>query len=203
MMKIEGFEERGLGLLLTMPFTVQNKDYISGWLAAGSDDKYYGKLVLYRFTNVEKNAYGTIQMENRIDNDPTISSQTKLWGDENSTVVRGNMIIVPIKDSLLYVEPVYITTSNTASFPELKRIIVAYKGNYCNGTDLTGVLLQSCLAVTAARLAPAVSQRYKRRRWKPPVEGGDGEAEQLLRTVVDLYERYKQYNAENDFEKCG
>ena len=202
MMKIEGFEEKGLGLLLTMPFTVQNKDYISGWLAAGSDDKYYGKLVLYRFTNVEKNAYGTIQMENRIDNDPTISSQTKLWGDENSTVVRGNMIIVPIKDSLLYVEPVYITTSNTASFPELKRIIVAYKE-----TIVMEPTLQECFAklFSGNGSPPGTSGKptIQTPTLKPPVEGGDGEAEQLLRTVVDLYERYKQYNAENDFENAG
>jgi len=68
--------------------------------------------VLYRFTNAEKNSYGTMQMENRIDNDPAISSQITLWGQGGSSVVRGNMIMVPIKDSLLYIEPLYITTQN-------------------------------------------------------------------------------------------
>lgn len=141
-------------------------------------------------------------MENRIDNDPTISSQTKLWGDENSTVVRGNMIIVPIKDSLLYVEPVYITTSNTASFPELKRIIVAYKE-----TIVMEPTLQECFAklFSGNSSPPGASGKptIQTPTLKPPVEGVDGEAEQLLRTVVDLYERYKQYNAENDFENAG
>lgn len=207
MMEIEGFDELGESLLLTMPFTIQNKDYISSWLAAGSDDKYYGKLVLYRFTNAEKNAYGTMQMENRIDNDPTISSQMTLWGQGGSSVVRGNMIMVPIKDSLLYVEPVYITTNNTAAFPELKRIIVAYKEKIVmeptlqecfaklfveDGTSQGGTSGTSPGDTTAQ--SPVLT---------PPAEGEQGEAEQILLTVIELYERYKQYNAENDFENAG
>lgn len=204
MMKVEGFDTQGESLLLTMPFTIQNKDYISSWLAAGSDDKYYGKLVLYRFTNAEKNAYGTMQMENRIDNDPTISSQMTLWGQGGSNVVRGNMIMVPIKDSLLYVEPVYITTNNNASFPELKRIIVAYKENI-----VMEPTLKECFnKLFATNNAPGTGTKPGNTSpgdvtITPPVEGADGEAENILRTVVELYERYKQYNAENDFENAG
>ena len=112
------------------------------------------------------------------------------------------MIIVPIKDSLLYVEPVYITTSNTASFPELKRIIVAYKE-----TIVMEPTLQECFAklFSGNGSPPGTSGKptIQTPTLKPPVEGVDGEAEQLLRTVVDLYERYKQYNAENDFENAG
>ena len=116
-------EEVGRYNPMTAPKTINlDLEKIADWQSKG-----IGKLVLYRFTNAEKNAYGTMQMENRIDNDPTISSQMTLWGQGGHSVVRGNMIMVPIKDSLLYVEPVYITTNNTAAFPELKRIIVAYK----------------------------------------------------------------------------
>lgn len=206
MMKITGFDDKGESLLLTMPFTIQNKDYISSWLAAGSDDKYYGKLVLYRFTNAEKNSYGTMQMENRIDNDPTISSQMTLWGQGGSSVVRGNMIVVPVKDSLLYVEPVYITTQNTASFPELKRVIVAYKEN---------IVMEPTLKECFDRLF-AQSDKTEIPQIKPPdnsavppqeTTGGEsgigGEAETILRNLVSLYDRYKSYNAESDYENAG
>ncbi len=206
MMKIKGFDEKGESLLLTMPFTIQNKDYISSWLAAGSDDKYYGKLVLYRFKNAEKNSYGTMQMENRIDNDPTISSQMTLWGQGGSSVVRGNMIVIPIKDSLLYVEPVYITTQNAASFPELKRVIVAYKEK---------IVMESTLEECFNKLfengvsdVPPVMDipQDENNILKPPstdVYEGDEDAGAILKNIVDLYEQYKKFNAANDYENAG
>ena len=205
MMKITGFDEKGASLLLTMPFTIQNKDYISSWLAAGSDDKYYGKLVLYRFTNAEKNSYGTMQMENRIDNDPTISSQITLWGQGGSSVVRGNMIMVPIKDSLLYIEPLYITTQNSASFPELKRIIVAYKEKIVMENTLEECFrklfenadeeqeITENIAVEDNLLEPSDYTS----------EQNQAETEAILKNIVNLYESYKKYNAQNDYENAG
>lgn len=209
MMKIKGFDEKGESLLLTMPFTIQNKDYISSWLAAGSDDKYYGKLVLYRFTNAEKNSYGTMQMENRIDNDPTISSQMTLWGQGGSSVVRGNMIVVPIKDSLLYVEPVYITTQNAASFPELKRVIVAYKENI-----VMEATLKECFDKLFVKTNSDTTSKPPALEPPTPVEGSDvsgtqtiapdgADTEAILKNIVTLYERYKSYNAQNDYENAG
>lgn len=211
MMKIKGFDEKGESLLLTMPFTIQNKDYISSWLAAGSDDKYYGKLVLYRFTNAEKNSYGTMQMENRIDNDPTISSQMTLWGQGGSSVVRGNMIVVPIKDSLLYVEPVYITTQNAASFPELKRVIVAYKENIVMEATLKEcfdkLFTKTPTDVTAKPpvLEPPAEDSGNDAEINVPTEivGDSADAEAILRNIVTLYDRYKGYNAQNDYENAG
>ncbi len=206
MMKIEGFDEKGESLLLTMPFTIQNKDYISSWLAAGSDDKYYGKLVLYRFTNAEKNSYGTMQMENRIDNDPTISSQMTLWGQGGSSVVRGNMIVVPIKDSLLYVEPVYITTQNTASFPELKRVIVAYKEHIVMENTLKECfdkLFSSDGAPIVVK--PDVDNDENTALLIPPqnTDETDTQVEEILSNIINLYNRYKEYNASSDYENAG
>ncbi len=205
MMKIEGFDEKGESLLLTMPFTIQNKDYISSWLAAGSDDKYYGKLVLYRFTNAEKNSYGTMQMENRIDNDPTISSQMTLWGQGGSSVVRGNMIVVPIKDSLLYVEPVYITTQNDASFPELKRVIVAYKEKIVMENTLKECF-DKLFSVSSAQIVKPDSDDDENDALLTPPENTDktdSEAETILSNIINLYNRYKEYNASSDYENAG
>ena len=213
MMPLQGLEENGTSLYLTMPFTILNKDYISSFFVAGSDGDSYGQLVNYRFVNAEKNAYGTMQMENRIDNDPEISGQMTLWGQGGSSVVRGNMIIVPIKDSLLYVEPVYITTNNAASFPELKRVIVGYKENIVMDTTL-----QACLqklfgegglvgkeppqTVTPPENVvediPELTPGDEQEETPTPVNG-----DEILAQVQELYALYKQYNAQGDFENAG
>ncbi len=205
MMQLQGLESNGMSLYLTMPFTILNKDYISSYFVAGSDGDSYGQLVSYRFVNAEKNAYGTMQMENRIDNDPEISGQMTLWGQGGSTVVRGNMIIVPIKDSLLYVEPVYITTDNAASFPELKRVIVGYKENIVMGENLQVCLKklfgEGGLVMNAP--PPVVEEE--------PVLSPDTEEETpppvaedaVLSQLRELYRMYKQYNAQGDYENAG
>lgn len=198
MMQIRGFDEKGPGLLLTMPYTMANRDYTNGWLAAGSDSKYYGKLVFYRFINAEKNAYGTLQIENRIDNDPTITSQMTLWGQGGSSVVRGNMIVIPIKDSLLYIEPVYITTQNAASFPELKRVIVAYKESIAMEPTLKEAINKIFgIEPSEEGIKPG------RKGTDELAPETDVKTQELLSRLTELYEKYKQYNAENDFENAG
>ena len=82
-------------------------------------------MILYTFPKGE-NIYGVMQMENKIDNDPEISREMTLWGQGGSTVIRGNMLTIPVKNSLIYIEPVYISSGTQSSLPELKRIIVAY-----------------------------------------------------------------------------
>ncbi len=108
--------------ILMTPFTPSNKDNMIGWLAARSDDDY-GKLVVYKFPK-EKLIYGPMQIEARIDQDAKISEQLTLWGQRGSTVIRGNLLVIPIDHSLIYVEPLYIIAEKT-QLPELKRIIIS------------------------------------------------------------------------------
>ncbi|MBQ3054008.1 MAG: UPF0182 family protein [Clostridia bacterium] len=113
-------------LIIMIPYTLKNKDNnLVGWLAARTDNGNYGKFISYGF-EIGKHAYGTLQVENKIDNDPDISKEITLWSQGGSSVMRGNMLVIPIENSLLYVEPLYITSENSASLPEVKRIIVAY-----------------------------------------------------------------------------
>ena len=111
--------------LLVLPFTPQNKNNMIAWMAARSDDENYGKLILYEFPKKEL-FYGPMQIEARIDQDSEISQQLTLWNQQGSNVIRGNLLVLPIKNSLVYVEPLYIR-SEKGQMPELKRIIVAYK----------------------------------------------------------------------------
>ncbi len=109
--------------LLMLPFTPTQKDNMITWLAARSDGDKYGKLIAYNFPK-DKLIYGPRQIEARIDQDPTISEQLTLWGQKGSQVIRGNLLVIPIENSILYVEPIYLQAER-GRLPELKRVIVA------------------------------------------------------------------------------
>ena len=94
------------------------------WMAARSDGENYGKLRLYEFPKQEL-VYGPFQIEARIDQDPEISQQLTLWSQRGSQVIRGDILVIPIDGSLLYVEPVYLRAEK-GELPELTRVIVAY-----------------------------------------------------------------------------
>ncbi len=94
------------------------------WMAARSDGENYGKLLLHEFPKQEL-IYPPFQIEARIDQNPEISQQLTLWSQEGSTVIRGDILVIAIDGSLLYVEPVYLRAEQ-GELPELRRVIVAY-----------------------------------------------------------------------------
>jgi hypothetical protein len=118
-------EEKNEEFVLLVPFKPQGKENLIGWMAARSDGENYGKVVVYYFSKQEL-IYGVMQFEARVDQDTTISQQLTLWGQSGSQVIRGNTLVIPIKDSLLYVEPLYLQATESGSLPELKRVIVAF-----------------------------------------------------------------------------
>ena len=126
LLKIDEFPESDCNFVVMIPYTLNGKENMTSWLAASCDYENYGQMVCYRFPK-GKNIYGTQQIESRIDNDPTISKELTLWSQGGSNVIRGNTLVVPIKNSLLYIEPIYITSSSVeSSIPELKKVILAY-----------------------------------------------------------------------------
>jgi uncharacterized membrane protein (UPF0182 family) len=110
--------------VLILPFTPAQKDNMIAWMAARSNGSEYGKLLLYEFPK-QKLVYGPRQIEARIDQDPKISQQFTLWSQSGSKVIRGDLLVIPIAGSLLYVEPVYLRAEQ-GELPELKRVIVVY-----------------------------------------------------------------------------
>ncbi len=118
--KAEGEE-----FLQILPFTPSNKDNMVAWMAARCDGDQYGKLVLYEFPK-QVLVYGPQQIEGRIDQNTDISQQLTLWNQQGSSVIRGNLLVIPVDQSLLYFEPVYLQADQGA-LPELKRVIVAFK----------------------------------------------------------------------------
>ncbi len=105
--------------ILMTPFTPANKDNMIAWFAADSD----GTLTLYQFPKDEL-IYGPSQVEATIDQDSEISQQLTLWSQQGSKVTRGNLLVIPVEDSILYVEPLYLQ-AETGQLPQLKRVIVS------------------------------------------------------------------------------
>jgi uncharacterized membrane protein (UPF0182 family) len=117
-------DEERLQFLLMTPMTPENRDNMIAWMAAKSDQPNYGELIVYKLPK-EKLIFGPNQVESRIDQDTEISRQLSLWDQRGSNVVRGNLIVVPIEESFLYVEPIYLIAQNI-KIPQLQRVIVAY-----------------------------------------------------------------------------
>ena len=116
-------EEEKEEFVLMTSFTPISKDNMIAWLAARSDGDDYGKLLLYKFPK-DKLIYGPLQIEAKFDQDSEISQQLTLWSQQGSSVTRGNLLVIPIDDSILYIEPLYIQ-AETGQLPELKRVLVS------------------------------------------------------------------------------
>ena len=109
--------------ILMLPMVPNNRDNMIAWLAARCDGPNYGKVIEFAFSK-EKLIYGPAQIEARIDQDTTISQQLSLWNQTGSRVIRGNLLVIPIDDTLLYVEPLYLS-AESRQLPELKRLIAS------------------------------------------------------------------------------
>ncbi|RMF65530.1 MAG: hypothetical protein D6742_12225, partial [Cyanobacteria bacterium J069] len=105
-------------------FTPSQRTNLIGWLAARSDGDNYGKVLLYRFPK-QRLIFGPEQIEARINQDPLISQQISLWNRQGSQAIQGNLLVIPVEDSLLYVEPLYLQAEQNR-LPTLTRVIVAY-----------------------------------------------------------------------------
>ncbi|RPI02757.1 MAG: UPF0182 family protein, partial [Zetaproteobacteria bacterium] len=118
--------EKAEEFILLIPFNPSKRDNMIAWMAARSDGPNYGKVLSYNFPK-QKLIYGPRQIDARIDQDAFISQQLSLWGQAGSEVIRGSLLAIPLEQSLLYVQPLYLAAAK-GSLPELKRVIV-YVGN--------------------------------------------------------------------------
>jgi uncharacterized membrane protein (UPF0182 family) len=109
--------------LLILPFSPATKNNMIAWMAARNDPEHYGELIVYELPK-QSLVFGPLQVEGRIDQEPTISQQFTLWDQRGSSVIRGNLLVLPINQSFLYVEPIYLL-SEASALPELKRIVTA------------------------------------------------------------------------------
>lgn len=119
-------EEKDLQYIMMVPLTPQNRNNMIAWMASRSDFPWYGEVIVYKLPK-ERIIYGPVQIEAMINQDTLISQQLSLWDQRGSRVIRGNLLVIPINTSFLYVEPVYILAEG-ANIPQLKRVIMVYGG---------------------------------------------------------------------------
>ena len=118
-------EEPKAEFIYMVPFTPRGKDNLAAWMVARNDGDAYGKLRVYRLSR-QSLVFGPQQIENRINQNTEISRQVSLWDQGGSKVIRGDLLVIPIEQSLLYVQPLYLQAEG-GRIPELKRVVVAYQ----------------------------------------------------------------------------
>jgi hypothetical protein len=178
--------------ILLQPFTPAKRDNLAAWLAARSDGQNYGNLVVYSFPR-DRLVFGPRQVGARIDQDAQISQQLTLWGQKGSRVIRGRLLVIPIENSLLYVQPLYLVASDEGGLPELRRVIVAYEND---------VVMEENLETGLARLF--AQRRGVAAKGKPAVESAaDIPLNQLAKEAVRLFERATELQRKGDWTGYG
>src|SRR5439155_15204410 len=130
--------ESAAEFFLMLPMLPSKRDNMIAWLAARCDLPNYGKLIVYEFPK-EKLVYGPFQIEARINQNTEISQQISLWNPAGSRVIRGNLLVIPIATSVLYVSPLYLR-AETGQLPELKRVSAAHSDHVLMEATLAGAL---------------------------------------------------------------
>lgn len=173
--------------ILMTPFTPIKKDNMISWMAARSDGENYGELILYKFPK-DKLIYGPSQIEAKFDQDSDISEQLTLWSQQGSRVTRGNLLAIPVADSMLYIEPLYMQ-SEQGQLPQLKRVLVS------DGEDVVmEETLEEALIVLFTGAEPEPEE---------PTDGQIYANEELIQQANDHYTSILQAMQNNDWASFG
>jgi uncharacterized membrane protein (UPF0182 family) len=175
---------------LMLPMVPSRRDNMIAWLAARCDPPGYGKLIVYEFPK-EKLVYGPFQIEALINQNTYISQQLSLWNQMGSRVIRGNLLVIPIEDSILYVSPLYLRAEH-GQLPELKRVIAAYGDHVVMEETLTGAL-SALFTDGAAPAAPGMVMRA-------PLAGPTADR---ARQALDHYNRAIEHLKSGDWTGFG
>lgn len=189
--------------ILMQPYTPKNRQNMISWIGARNDGEHYGDLFVYRFPK-QKNIYGPQQIENRINQDSVISQQLNLWSQGGSKVIRGNLLVIPVEDTLLYVEPIYIESSNESSLPEVKQVIMSYEEHIVMEETFEKSLAKLLKLIDPAQAeTPSTPGDDAGEQPDDGLELGDEDAEQLLREVGELFTAYQAALSSGNWVESG
>ncbi len=183
--------EKAEEFIFMVPFTPRGKDNLASWMVARNDGEHYGKLVVYRLPK-QSLVFGPTQIVNRINQDTEISQQITLWDQRGSEVIRGNLLVIPIEESLIYVQPLYLRAQG-GRIPELKRVIIAYQNQ---------VVMEATLEAGLARLFGGVVAHAAAAPEPTPPAGTDSAAD-LARRASEIYERAVAAQRAGDWTRYG
>jgi uncharacterized membrane protein (UPF0182 family) len=148
-------ESDRLEFVLIRPYVPKQKQNMVAWLYADCDGEDYGSLGIVKLSK-DRLVYGPLQIEARADQDPVISQQLSLWNQHGSRVLRGNLLVIPVDDTFIYIEPLYLE-AESGQLPELKRVIVAYDDRVAMAATLNEALMQVLSGTTASESEGGVS----------------------------------------------
>jgi uncharacterized membrane protein (UPF0182 family) len=184
--------------ILMVPFTPRGKDNLASWMVARNDGARYGELVVYRFPK-QSLVFGPTQIVNRINQDTEIARQVSLWDQGGSEVIRGNLLVIPIEESLIYVMPLYLRAQG-GRIPELKRVVVAHENRVVMEETLEEGLGQLFGgAVGATRPADRVAAVPG----AAPAPATDGRAADLARRANESFRRALEAQRAGDWARYG
>ena len=176
-------DEKAAEFIYMVPFTLKGKDNLASWMVARNDGTAYGKLRVYRLSR-QSLVYGPTQIESRINQDTEISRQISLWDQRGSKVLRGDLLVIPIEQSLLYVQPLYLQ-ADKGRIPELKRVVVAYENQVVMDETLDGALTTMFGGANHQRVVPADAAAVGVSASSTPIAADLAEARRHYQSALD------------------
>jgi len=212
LMQLPGEQNAKLEFVNILPFTPAGpgRSNMIGWMAARSDGANYGRTLVYSFPkNVTVN--GPAQIRARVNQDPVLSQQMTLWNQKGSELLRGNLLVIPIGDSLLYLEPFYLQAEGSASkLPELRQVAVATQDQLKTAKTFDEALSllfpgftprQAAGAVPAPQ--PEAQAPSKQPSAQPTAQVGSPDIDRLVRQAQQLISEYERLTAEGKHREAG
>ena len=191
-----------------LPFTPANRNNMIGWMAGRSDGEAYGSLLVYNFPK-SRIVDGPLQIEARIDQNAQLSSMFSLWNQQGSRVVRGNLLVIPIGRSLLYVEPIYLQAERSP-MPELRLVVLATQERLGYGVNFGEAMAN--LFGDAAGAKPTEQDAGDKTKPKttegtetapPPQTTQPQNTEQLIKQATQDFDEYQRLTREGKFGEAG
>jgi uncharacterized membrane protein (UPF0182 family) len=177
-------------------FTPRNKDNLIGLMMARCDGEALGELHFLQLSK-QQLIFGPMQIEARINQDQNISKDLTLWNQQGSQVLRGQMLVLPVENTLVYIEPIYIQAAE-ARMPQLKKVVVAM-GNRLIYADT----YEDALAQLTGQSAPAAKAPEAGAPATVAPQPSRDEKRQLLEEISRRLQRYKELMGQGRFADAG
>jgi uncharacterized membrane protein (UPF0182 family) len=195
-------DEKQAEYIYMAPFTPRKKNNLAAWMVARNDGANYGKLRVYRFPK-QSLVYGPAQISARINQDTDISRELTLWDQRGSEVIKGELLVIPIEEALIYVQPIYLRAQG-GQIPELKRVVVAFQDRVVmSETFETGLARLFSGEIAASQQAADSSQAADTASISPSAPSPAGPNAQTLREAQSHYDRAISAQRAGDWATYG
>ncbi len=178
--------------VLILPFTPKNRQVSIGWVAGMCDGDNYGRFIAYKFPK-DKSVLGPQQVETKIDQDSFLSGQLSLWNQRGSNVIRGNVLAIPVDQTIIYVEPIYLQ-AETAAYPELRLVAVMHNDNLSYAETFQEAL-QELYGEMPVKQAPV--------KGETPAAKVETSVSEKIDQANDAFNNYLKYQGQKEFQKAA